>query len=74
MTNSSGAVGSLQAQQTGNELLALQVKQSLQAQALVATQARAEALRTVEQQVSAEAARERFTRFIGDGHAYPGKK
>ena len=74
MTNSSGAVGSLQAQQSGNELLALQVKQSLQAQALVATQARADALRAVEQQASAEAARERFTRFIGDGHAYPGSR
>jgi type IV secretion system protein TrbJ len=70
MANSSGAVGSLQAQQSGNELLALQVKQSLQAQALVATQARAEALRAVEQQASAEAGRERFTRFIGDGRAY----
>ena len=72
MANSSGAVGSLQAQQSGNELLALQVKQSLQAQALVATQTRADALRAVEQQASAEAARERFTRFIGDGHAYAG--
>jgi type IV secretion system protein TrbJ len=70
MANSSGAIGSLQAQQSGNELLALQVKQSLQAQALVATQARAEALRAVEQQASAEAGRERFTRFIGDGRAY----
>ncbi len=72
MANSSGAVGSLQAQQSGNELLALQVKQSLQAQALVATQTRAEALRAVEQQASAAAARERFTRFIGDGRAYTG--
>ena len=72
MANSSGAIGSLQAQQSGNELLALQVKQSLQAQALVATQARAEALRAVEQQASAEAGRERFTRFIGDGRAYTG--
>jgi type IV secretion system protein TrbJ len=70
MANSSGAIGSLQAQQSGNELLALQVKQSLQAQALVATQSRAEVLRAVEQQVSAEAGRERFTRFIGDGRAY----
>ena len=34
MANSSGAVGSLQAQQSSNELLALQIKQSLQAQAL----------------------------------------
>jgi P-type conjugative transfer protein TrbJ len=72
MANSSGAIGSLQAQQSGNELLALQVKQSLQAQALVATQARAEALRAVERQASAAAARERFTRFIGDGRAYAG--
>jgi P-type conjugative transfer protein TrbJ len=74
MANSSGAVGALQAQQSGNELLALQIKQSLQAQALVATQARAEALRAAEQQASAEAARERFTRFIGDGHAYAAGK
>lgn len=72
MANSSGAVGSLQAQQSGNELLALQVKQSLQSQALVTAQARADALRAVEQQASAEAARERFTRFIGDGRAYAG--
>jgi type IV secretion system protein TrbJ len=74
MTNSSGAVGALQAQQSGNELLALQVKQSLQAQALIATQARADALRAVEQQASGEAARERFTRFIGDGRAYTGAR
>jgi P-type conjugative transfer protein TrbJ len=72
MANSSGAVGSLQAQQSSNELLALQVKQSLQAQALFATQARAEALRAVEQQASAGAGRERFIRFIGDGRAYTG--
>jgi P-type conjugative transfer protein TrbJ len=74
MTNSSGAVGSLQAQQSGNELLALQIKQTLQAHALAATQARAETLRAVEQQASAEASRERFIRFIGDGHAYAGGK
>jgi len=72
MANSSGAVGSLQAQQSGNELLALQVKQSLQVQALVATQARADALRAVEQQASAAAGRERFIRFIGNGRAYTG--
>jgi type IV secretion system protein TrbJ len=74
MANSSGAVGALQAQQSGNELLALQIKQSLQAQTLVATQARADALRAAEQQASAQAARERFTRFIGNGHAYAGGK
>ncbi|MGY3610470.1 MULTISPECIES: P-type conjugative transfer protein TrbJ [unclassified Bradyrhizobium] len=74
MTNSSGAIGSLQAQQSGNELLALQIKQSLQTQALLATQARADTLRAAEQQASAAAAKERFIRFIGDGHAYTAGK
>ena len=74
MANSSGAIGSLQAQQSGNELLALQVKQSLQTQALLATQARADTLRAAEQQASAAAAKERFIRFIGDGRAYNGRK
>ncbi|WP_081494874.1 P-type conjugative transfer protein TrbJ [Bradyrhizobium liaoningense] len=74
MANSSAAVGSLQAQQSGNELLALQIKQSLQTQALMATQARADTLRAAEQQASSAAAKERFTRFIGDGHAYSNGK
>ena len=74
MTNSSGAIGSLQAQQSGNELLALQIKQSLQTQTLLAAQARADTLRAAEQQASAVAARERFVRFIGDGHAYTSGK
>lgn len=74
MANSSAAVGSLQAQQSGNELLGLQIKQSLQTQALLATQARADTLRAAEQQASSSAAKERFTRFIGDGHAYTGGK
>ncbi|WP_445216096.1 P-type conjugative transfer protein TrbJ [Bradyrhizobium sp. Pa8] len=74
MANSSAAVGSLQAQQSGNELLGLQTKQSLQAQILLLTQARAETLRAAEQQASVAAAQERFTRFVGDGHAYSGGK
>ncbi|MHC2463311.1 P-type conjugative transfer protein TrbJ [Bradyrhizobium embrapense] len=74
MARSSAAVGSLQAQQSGNELLALQIKQSLQAQALMVTQARADTLRAAEQQASAAAAKERFIRFIGDGHSYAGGK
>ncbi|MCP1970620.1 P-type conjugative transfer protein TrbJ [Bradyrhizobium elkanii] len=72
MANSSAAVGSLQAQQSGNELLALQIKQALQTQALLATQARADTLRAAEERASAAAAKERFIRFIGDGHAYAG--
>lgn len=74
MANSSAAIGSLQAQQSGNELLGLQIKQSLQTQALMATQARADTLRAAEQQASSAAAKERFTRFIGDGHAYTSGK
>ena len=74
MTASSGAVGALQAQQSGNELAGLQVKQALQLQALLAAQARADALKSANEQVSAEAARERFVRFIGDGHAYAGRR
>jgi conjugal transfer/entry exclusion protein len=43
-------------------------------QTLMAAQARADALRDAEQQASADAARERFTRFIGDGRAYSGAR
>lgn len=74
MTASSSSVGALQAQQSGNELAGLQVKQALQLQALIAAQARADALKSAGEQASAEAARERFTRFIGDGHAYAGRR
>jgi P-type conjugative transfer protein TrbJ len=74
MTASSGAVGTLQAQQSGNELAGLQVKQALQLQTLLAVQARAHALKSASEQASAEAARERFVRFIGDGHAYAGQR
>jgi len=72
MTASSGAVGALQAQQAGNQLAGLGIKQSLQMQTLYAAQARADALRNAERQASAEAARARFARFVGDGRAYPG--
>jgi type IV secretion system protein TrbJ len=74
MARSSGAIGSLQAQQSGNELLALQIKQSLQMQTLLATQARTDTLRAAEQQASAAAAQQRFVRFIGNGHAYTAGK
>jgi P-type conjugative transfer protein TrbJ len=72
MASSSGAVGALQAHQAGNELVGLQIKQSLQLQTLLAAQARADALKTAERQASADAARERFSRFIGHGRAYAG--
>jgi type IV secretion system protein TrbJ len=74
MTTSFAAVGALQAQQAGNELAGLGIKQSLQLQTLMAAQTRADALRHAEQQASAEVGRERFTRFIGDGRAYAGTR
>jgi P-type conjugative transfer protein TrbJ len=72
MASSSGAVGALQAHQAGNQLAALQIKQALQLQTLLAAQARADALKSAEQQASADAARERFSRFIGNRRAYAG--
>jgi type IV secretion system protein TrbJ len=72
MGRSSTAIGSLQAQQANNELLSLQVKQGMQNQALVAAQARANALRDAEWMASEAVAAERFKQFIGNGRAYAG--
>jgi type IV secretion system protein TrbJ len=73
MNSSSGAIGALQAQQAGNELIGLGVKQSLQTQALIAAQSRSDALKSAEEKITSQAAKERFTRFIGDGRAYSGQ-
>jgi P-type conjugative transfer protein TrbJ len=62
---SSGASGSLQAQQAGNELLGLSIKQAMQTAALIAAQARAETLKAAEEKEAASAARQRYARFIG---------
>jgi P-type conjugative transfer protein TrbJ len=62
---SSGATGSLQAQQAGNQLLGLSIKQAMQTAALMAAQARAESLKAAEEKEAARAARQRFARFIG---------
>lgn len=70
ITQSQGAVGNLQAQQAGNQLLALTTKQSLQTQQLMATQYRAQALERSRTIAIEEAARVRLRRFIGDGNAY----
>ena len=67
---SQAAVGSLQAQQAGNQLVALNTKQALQTQELLAAQQRAEALEQARAVLSEEQARARFDRFIGDGNAY----
>lgn len=70
VTESQTAIGSLQAQQAGNQLVALNAKQQLQTQELLAAQYRATALDQARAVASEEQARARFQRFIGDGQAY----
>lgn len=70
VTESQVAVGSLQAQQAGNQLVALTVKQQLQAQELLAAQYRASSLERARRAMAEERARAEFDRFIGDGSAY----
>jgi P-type conjugative transfer protein TrbJ len=67
---SEGAVGDLQVSQAGNQLLALQAKQSMQTAQLLAVQHRAEALERARQLQTEERARIHRQRFLGDGAAY----
>ena len=70
LTRSEGATGALQASQAGNELTALNVKQSLQLQTLLAAQSRAETVDRARTLVAQEEARQQFKTFMGDGRAY----
>jgi len=70
VTASQGAVGSLQAQQATNQLLALSTKQQLQIQNLMAAQYRSEALDQARKVQAEEAARAATARFLGSGQAY----
>jgi P-type conjugative transfer protein TrbJ len=70
VTASQGAVGSLQAQQATNQLLALSAKQQLQIQNLMAAQYRSEALDQARKAQAEEAARAATARFLGSGKAY----
>ena len=67
---SQSAVGTLQAAQATNQLLALQAKQSSQTQHLQITQNRAIALELARQAAAAEEARELRRRFMGSGTPY----
>ncbi len=67
---SQSAVGSLQAQQAANQLLALSTKQQLQTQNLMAAQYRAQALDQARKAQAEEAARAAVARFLGRGTAY----
>ena len=70
ITESHSAVGDLQVSQAGNQLIALQTKQSMQTAELLAVQYRAEALERARQLQSEERARVHRQRFLGDGAAY----
>ncbi|MFZ5617855.1 MAG: P-type conjugative transfer protein TrbJ [Pseudomonadota bacterium] len=70
VTQSQAAIGDLQAAQAGNQLIALQTKQSMQTAQLLAVQYRAEALERARQLQSEERARVHRQRFLGDGAAY----
>lgn len=70
VTASQGAVGSLQAQQATNQLLALSVKQQLQIQSLMAAEDRARSLDAARKAQAEEQARASFDRFMGTGMAY----
>ena len=70
LSKSSTAVGNLQVQQAGNELVGLSVKQQLQLQNLLAADQRAQSLEKARNLASQEESRLRFKTFAGDGLAY----
>ncbi|USP11857.1 P-type conjugative transfer protein TrbJ [Aeromonas dhakensis] len=70
ISRSQSATGALQAMQAANQLLALQAKQSIQAQQLQITQDRAAALELARQAAATEHAREVRRRFLGTGTPY----
>jgi P-type conjugative transfer protein TrbJ len=70
VSESQGAVGMLQAQQSTNQLIALTSQQTAKTHQLLAAQYRADALDRARRAVAQEQARAQFRRFIGDGQAY----
>ncbi|NKB53754.1 MAG: P-type conjugative transfer protein TrbJ [Rhizobiaceae bacterium] len=70
VAQSQGAVGNLQVAQAGNQLAALNAKQTMQLQTLLAASARADALDRAAALAAREQARARFQHFLGDQQAY----
>lgn len=71
VAGSQGAVGSLQAQQAANQLLALTVKQQLQLQTLMAAEFRSEAIERSRRAQAEEDGRAATRRFLGSAAAGP---
>jgi P-type conjugative transfer protein TrbJ len=67
VSQSQGATGILQASQSGNQLLALQAKQLAAALALLASQAKAQAIEQARQAEAEEQAAQQYQNFIGTG-------
>lgn len=67
---SQGAVGSLQAQQATNQLLALSIKQQLQIQTLMAVRGRAEAVQGANEAEAEQEGKAALTTFLGSNSAY----
>jgi len=73
LTNKShGATGALQATQSTNQLIALLIKQSMQAQQMQVTQYRADSIENARRLASEKEARERLKNFVGSNSAYGG--
>ncbi|RTL71454.1 MAG: P-type conjugative transfer protein TrbJ [Hyphomicrobiales bacterium] len=72
LSRSLNAAGILEATQAGNELTALNVKQTLALQGLLAAQLRAETLTKARDLATESEARQRFQTFVGTGSAYTG--
>ena len=70
LSKSSTAIGNLQVQQAGNELIGLSVKQQLQLQNLIAADQRAQSLERARTLASQEESRMRFKTFVGTSQAY----
>lgn len=70
VTQSQSAVGNLQAAQAGNQLAALNAKQTMQLQTLLAASTRAVALDRAATLAAREQGRVRFQNFLGDRQAY----
>jgi P-type conjugative transfer protein TrbJ len=70
VTASQGAVGNLQVQQAGNQLLGLSTKQQLQIQNLMAAQYRATALEEARQAEEEEEGQAELQTFLGTSSAY----
>ncbi len=70
VSESQSAIGNLQAAQAGNQLVALQTKQMMQHQLLIASQYRAEALDRAQAQEARERSKARFSNFLSTRTAY----